>query len=120
RAPAGQRRHERSTAVGVRGDHVQDDALGQVESGFLGESWRAWTALAVGVLAVSAQSALAYGMSPLLKPITEDLGWTRSQYAAAMNLRLLLIVAMAPVIGRVVDRMGARGVFGLGAFAIAL
>lgn len=84
-------------------------------SGPLGESWRAWIALAVGVLAVSAHSALAYGMSPLLKPITEELRWTRSEYAAAMNFRLVLIMAFAPWAGRLVDRFGARSVLAAGA-----
>ena len=83
--------------------------------GPLGESWRAWIALAVGVLAVSAHSALAYGMSPLLKPITEELRWTRSEYAGAMNFRLVLIMAFAPWAGRLVDRFGARSVLAAGA-----
>ncbi|HEY8513889.1 MAG TPA: MFS transporter [Candidatus Binatia bacterium] len=88
--------------------------------GFLGESWRAWLALAVGVLAVSAHSALSLGMSPLLKPITDDLGWTRTQYATAMNFRMVLLMAVAPFAGQLVDRFGARVVLALGALAMGL
>ena len=92
---AGQSGEPRSRAPGVRGEDVETPPYAESASrGLLGESWRAWTALAVGVLAVSAQSALAYGMSPLLKPITEELTWSRSEYAAAMNFRLVLIVAI--------------------------
>ena len=87
--------------------------------GPLGESWRAWVALSVGVLAVSAHSALAYGMSPLLKPITEELGWTRSTYAGAMNARLLILMLVVPFVGRLVDRLGARTVLVLGALSMA-
>lgn len=94
--------------------------------GPLGESWHAWIALLVGVLAVSAHSALSFGMSPLMKPLTEDLGWTRSQYAAAMNLRMLLLMGFVPFAGQLVDRFGARPVLaggalcmGIGTFGIA-
>ncbi len=89
-------------------------------TGPLGEAWRAWVALGVGVLAVSAHSALAYGMSPLLKPITEDLGWTRSTYVGAMNARLLVLMAVVPFAGRLVDGIGARTVLVLGALSMAL
>lgn len=88
--------------------------------GFLGEAWRAWLGLGIGVLAVSAHSALSFGMSPLLKPITDDLGWTRSQYAAAMNFRLLLLMAVAPFAGQLVDRFGARLVLAAGALAMGV
>ncbi|MBY0280054.1 MFS transporter [Candidatus Binatia bacterium] len=88
--------------------------------GFLGESLRAWLALGIGVLAVSAHSALSFGMSPLLKPITDELGWTRSQYAAAMNFRLLLLMIVAPFAGQLVDRFGARVVLAAGAVAMGV
>lgn len=90
------------------------------QGGFLGESFRAWLALAIGVLAVSAHSALSFGMSPLLKPITDELGWTRSQYAAATNFRLLLLMLVAPFAGQLVDRFGARIVLAAGALAMGL
>ena len=89
-------------------------------AGPFGESWRAWIALAVGVLAVSAHSALSYGMSPLLKPITDELGWTRSEYAAAMNFRMLLLMLIAPFAGQLVDRLGARFILAAGALAMGI
>lgn len=101
---------------------LRAEATGSVTqaSGFLGESWRAWLALAIGVLAVSAHSALSFGMSPLLKPITEDLGWTRSQYAGAMNFRLALLMLVAPFAGQLVDALGARVVLAAGAVAMGV
>jgi MFS family permease len=88
--------------------------------GFLGESFRAWLALAIGVLAVSAHSALSFGMSPLLKPITDDLGWSRSQFAGAMNFRLGLLMLVAPFAGQLVDALGARVVLAAGALAMGV
>ena len=90
------------------------------QAGFLGEPFRAWLALGIGVLAVSAHSALSFGMSPLLTPITDELGWTRSQYAAATNLRLLLLMLVAPFAGQLVDRFGARAVMAAGAAAMGI
>lgn len=89
-------------------------------AGPLGESRRAWLALGVGVLAVSAHSALSFGMSPLMKPITDDLGWTRSGYATAMNFRLLLLMLVAPRAGDLVDRFGARSVLAAGALLMGV
>lgn len=88
--------------------------------GLLGESWRAWVVLSVGVLAVSAHSALSFGITPLMRSITEDLGWTRSQYATALNFRIFLLMLAAPVAGAVVDRFGARAVLTLGALAMGV
>jgi cyanate permease len=89
-------------------------------SGPLGESWRAWIALAVGVLAVSAHSMLHYGISPLMKTITEELSWSRSSYAQAVNFRLLLMMAIVPFAGALADRWGPRAVLTTGAFLVGL
>jgi MFS family permease len=89
-------------------------------TGPLGESWRAWIALAVGVLAVSAHSMLHYGISPLMKTITEELSWSRSSYAQAVNFRLLLMMAIVPFAGALADRWGPRAVLTTGAFLVGL
>ena len=89
-------------------------------TGPLGESWRAWIALAVGVLAVSAHSMLHYGISPLMKTITEDLSWSRSSYAQAVNFRLLLMMAIIPFAGALADRWGPRAVLTTGAALVGL
>lgn len=104
----------------MRAEQGSGAAATSPPEGFLGESLRAWLALAIGVLAVSAHSALSFGMSPLLKPITDELGWTRSQYAAAMNFRLLLLMMVAPFAGQLVDRLGARSVLAAGALAMGI
>jgi MFS family permease len=84
----------------------------------LGETWHAWLALAIGVLAVSAHSAFAMGIAVLMKAMLSELGWTRSQYAVAMNFRLAIMVATIPFAGQLADRIGARSVLAAGAFAM--
>lgn len=86
--------------------------------GPLGESWHAWSALAVGVLAVSAHSASSLAYSVLMKPLLADFGWERSDFAVAVNVRLLVMIAVIPFAGLLTDRIGARAVLVWGALII--
>jgi len=85
---------------------------------FLGEPWRAWAALAVGVLAVTAHAASSVVLSVLMKSIAADLGWSRSEFAAGATTRILTMTAMLPFAGQLVDRLGARTVLTAGATTI--
>jgi MFS family permease len=85
-----------------------------------GESWRAWTALGVGVLAISAHSASSVNLSVLMKTILGEFDWTRSQYAAATTVRLVALVLAMPLVGRATDRVGARTMLGAGAAVVGV
>lgn len=87
---------------------------------FLGESGRAWAALGVGVLAVSAHSASSLAVSVLMKSIVADFGWQRADFAWAMTGRILAITLMMPVAGKLADAMGARIVLAGGALLVGL
>jgi MFS family permease len=84
----------------------------------LGESWLAWLALAVGVLAVSAHSASSVVFSVLMKPILGELGWSRTDFATGMNLRMLVMIAVIPFAGLFTDRLGPRLVLAAGALIV--
>jgi MFS family permease len=88
--------------------------------GPFGESWRAWAALGVGVLAVSAHSASSVNLSVLMKSILGEFGWSRSEYAFATTLRLVALVFVMPLAGRATDALGARTVMSLGAAIVGL
>jgi len=83
-----------------------------------GESWRAWIALGVGVLAVSAHSASSVNISVLMKSILGEFGWSRSAFALTMTFRLIAMTLVMPLAGRLSDRLGARTVLGAGAFVV--
>ncbi len=85
---------------------------------FLGEPGRAWIALLVGILAVSAQSASSIAVSVLMKAIVGEFGWTRSAFASAATVRIVAMVAAMPLAGRLTDRIGARAVLGGGALLV--
>jgi MFS family permease len=84
----------------------------------LGEPWRAWAALAIGVLAVTAQTASSITVSVLMKSMLAEFDWTRSQFASAATVRIVVMVLFMPVAGQLTDRYGARVVLGAGALLV--
>jgi len=88
--------------------------------GWLGESWHAWTALAIGVMAISAQTASSMTFSVLMKPMLAELGCARTDFTAAMTLRMSLMVVLLAYTGVLTDRIGARRVLAAGAAIIGL
>lgn len=66
-----------------------------------------------------------YSIGALVVPVTEEFGWTRAQFQAAILFSSGLGALTAPVVGYLIDRFGARrmalpGLVGLSAgFAIA-
>lgn len=86
----------------------------------LGESWRAWAALLIGVLAVTAHSATSIVLSILMKPVLADFRWDRTDFAGALTMRQLMMVAVIPFAGLLTDRLGPRLVLAAGALIIGL
>jgi sugar phosphate permease len=84
----------------------------------LGESWRAWTALAIGVVSISAQTASSMTFSVLMKPMLAEFGWTRTDFTAAMTLRMAVMVLLLAYAGVLADRIGPRLVLAAGALII--
>jgi len=50
-----------------------------------------------------------------MKPLEETFGWSRKAISAAMALATLAMAFTAPLVGRLIDRVGARVVMALGA-----
>lgn len=68
-----------------------------------------WIIVAIVVLAgVLAAGVSNITMAVVLKPISDDLGWSRSVTAAALTLGALLGGALSPIFGPVADRLGPR------------
>jgi MFS family permease len=86
--------------------------------GILGESWQAWVALAVGVVAISAHTASSMTFSVLMKPMLAEMGWDRTDFAGAMTLRMSVMVLVLVFAGLLTDRIGARLVLAAGALII--
>jgi MFS family permease len=84
----------------------------------LGETPRAWLALLVGVLAVSAHSASSLAVSVLMKSMIDEFGWSRAQFASAMTVRIAAITLTMPFAGQLADKLGARTVLAGGALVV--
>jgi MFS family permease len=88
--------------------------------GPLGEAWQAWIALAVGVLAVTAHSALSVAVSVLMKSMIADFAWNRGDFALTMTARMIAMILVVPFAGQLTDRIGARRVLATGALLMAV
>ena len=62
-----------------------------------------------------------------LKPLSEEFGWSRTEISLGFSLSTLVLSAALPIIGRLVDRFGARRVtvpslllFGLGVVSFSI
>lgn len=68
-----------------------------------------WVIVAIVALARFTESAEIYPvLAVLLKPMTEEFGWSRSVFAGAMAIGTLIGGVFGPIVGPVVDRFGAR------------
>ncbi|MBI2288067.1 MAG: MFS transporter [Chloroflexi bacterium] len=61
-----------------------------------------------------------FAFSLFVRPLQEDLGWTRGGIMAAYTIYSLLSGAASPFIGRVIDRYAASKVISVGAFISGL
>jgi len=79
-----------------------------------------WYILAVGMLGTFMASGTSQlFMSILLKPLTEEFGWSRTAMTGAISTGTILAGFMSIVFGRLVDRYGPRFLTALGALITA-
>lgn len=80
-----------------------------------------WVIVAIVVLAgVLAAGVSNITMAVVLKPISEDLGWTRSLTAAALTMGALLGGILSPLFGPLADRLGPRFLLPAGGALVGL
>jgi MFS family permease len=75
-------------------------------------------AAAAGVFIFGGCGLYAFGL--FIKPLEADLGWSRGAITLAHTLWLLSMGAASPLIGRLLDRWGARAVIASGAILTGL
>ena len=79
-----------------------------------------WVILATGfaVMFFGGGSRFAFGL--MLKPMSDDLGWSRSSLSLAATAFMVVSALTMPFLGRLTDRYSIRWILGAGAFASAL
>jgi sugar phosphate permease len=81
-----------------------------------GTPFYGWTIVAVSFLVNLTVFGLSiHGFTALVKPIEEELEWSRKAISAAMACASLSMAIAAPFVGRLIDRIGARFVMPAGA-----
>ncbi|MEW6297507.1 MAG: MFS transporter [Thermodesulfobacteriota bacterium] len=87
-----------------------------------------WIVLVAGVgLFMGYGPIVSFTFGVFLKPLGAEFGWSRAEISLAFSLSLLVMSGAFPLVGRLVDRFGARTVivpsvlcFGLGLTSFAL
>jgi MFS family permease len=100
-------------------------ATREQQSGKVFYGW--WVVLAAGLgLAFHAGPLIVPTFGVFLKPLSQEFGWSRMQISLAFSLFTLGLTITMPLIGRLVDRVGARRVivwavllFGLGVLSLS-
>ena len=79
-----------------------------------------WVILSTGfaILFFSGGSRFAFGL--MLKPMTEELTWSRSSLTLAVTLFMIVSALALPAVGRLVDRYSLRWIIGAGTLFSAL
>lgn len=80
------------------------------------QEWRSgWGTVVAGVFGQALNTVPIYALGSFIVPIQRDTGWARSFITAGMLILCVIILVTAPVVGRLLDRYGARRVGVIGA-----
>lgn len=76
--------------------------------------------VALGFTQIIAWGTTLYALGVLGKPIAADTGWSQSIVFGGLTVGLLVSGAVSPMVGRLVDRRGARQVMTIGSILAAI
>lgn len=79
-----------------------------------------WLVLVTFVFLFIAIGCGSFAFSLFVTPLQETLGWGRGQIMAGLTIFFMMMGLVSPLVGRVVDRYGARPVIPLGAVVMGL
>src|SRR5437588_11213454 len=79
-----------------------------------------WVILAVAFVAMAIGVNARTAFSLLFPPIVDEFGWDRAATAGAFSFGFLVTAVLSPLLGRLMDRAGARLVIELGVLVMAL
>ncbi|MCX7865071.1 MAG: MFS transporter, partial [Novosphingobium sp.] len=79
-----------------------------LQAGALEEWRRHWHVIVPCFLGIMLVSAHGHALGVMIRPLEEEFGWPRAQISAGFLFISVMAVLIGPVIGRAVDRLGAR------------
>jgi MFS family permease len=78
-----------------------------------------WIVVASVTLILTATSGARFLYGVVLKPVSEQYGWSRADMTIAVVINMVVLSACQPVVGAVVDRVGSRRVLAIGVVALS-
>lgn len=88
-----------------------------------GQEWRrSWLVVLAGAAGGCLASLHLYSTGVMIDPLEREFGWSRAEVSSGLSVVAVVAVLLSPLIGMVVDRIGARRValFGVCLFCIFL
>ena len=87
------------------------------------EEWRSnWPVVLAGAAGGCLATLHLYSIGVMIDPLEREFGWSRAQVSSGLSVVAVAAVLLSPLIGMVIDRIGARRValLGVSAFCIFL
>ena len=95
--------------------------MGVVERLARGRIFYGWYIVAVSFASLFMSVGLqGFTMAVFMKPMVEDLGWSRAGFTGVQSLGTVVAGVLALFIGGTLDRRGVRAFFVIGALCIAI
>ena len=88
-----------------------------------GDEWRkGWTVVLACAAGAGMSSVQTVALSLLIKPLSEEFGWSRAAISASVTITMIGALLLSPLVGSLVDRFGSRriGLAGITMKSIAL
>ena len=73
--------------------------------------FRLWGSVMVGICFITGIVAYGggrYSFAVFMKPMTEELGWTRTQMSLGATINLIVYAVASPLVGRMMDSLGVK------------
>lgn len=80
-----------------------------------------WPLPVVAMLGTAGCAMFSFTSGVFITEITGEFGWTRAQFSTAFVLQMVFGLGLAPLVGRLVDKFGARRIalFGIVPFMVS-
>lgn len=79
-----------------------------------------WLIVATVTLMLAVTSGGRFVFGVVLKPVSDEFGWSRTDLATAVTINVILLSILQPIIGLAVSRWGSRRILLLGVVATAV
>jgi len=92
---------------------ITGEIEGKVETGQPTAAWewrRNWPVVLAGAAGGCLASVHLYSIGVMISPLEREFGWSRAEVSSGLSIVAVVAVILSPLIGMVVDRIGARRV----------